>query len=118
MEFIAQCLMGDRRSLAEYQNDQHVPYPLGQPLTAAELEPFVTREVLATFTAKVPLAQLARAEDTTLAEFIAAEWLGGHAALVSPEYRAVGATFDDFGQQYAGLVHLQVTCQLAKPGPR
>lgn len=45
MEFIAQCLMGDRRALSEYQNDQHVPYPLGQPLTAAELEPFVTREV-------------------------------------------------------------------------
>jgi hypothetical protein len=35
--------------------------------------------------------------------------------MASPEYRAVGASFSDFGRQYAGLVHLQVTCQLRSP---
>ena len=115
MEHIAQALMGDRRPIAPYQDDQHVPYPLRQAFTFEELAPFVDKHVLVTFTVKVPLEEVARATDGTLVEFIEATWMAGQAVMMSPEYRAVGATYDDFGQRYSGFVHLQVTCQLAAP---
>ncbi|MBY0365346.1 hypothetical protein CDN99_15610 [Roseateles aquatilis] len=115
MESTAQCLMGDRRLLAEYESDRHVPYPLPRPLRPDELAPFIERDILVTFTAKVPLALVARAENGDLSAFIERTWLGDDTIMISPEYRAVGATFDDFAQQFAGQVHLQVTCQLSKP---
>lgn len=115
MEHIAQCLMGDRRALAPYENDQHAPYPMNQPLTAEDVAAFIDQDELVTFTVKVPLEEVARAVDGTLAEYIEAQWLAGHAVMLSPEYRAVGATFEDFDQQFSGLVHLQVTCQLSAP---
>jgi hypothetical protein len=93
-----------------------VPYPLLQPLTLQDLAAFIEKDILVTFTAKVPLREVARAGDHfTLAEYIEEMWMGGRAVLTSPEYRAVGATFDDFGEQFAGYVHLQVTCQLSTP---
>jgi len=107
--------MRDWRFIAEYDNDRHVLPVMTRAFTPAELAPFVGQEILVTFTAKVPLEAVARASDCGLARFIESTVLQGRATMASPEYRAVGATFSDFGQQYAGLVHLQVTCQLRSP---
>lgn len=114
MTRIAQCLIGDRRPIAGYESAAHVPYPMLAPLTPAELEPFVTDGTLVTFTVKVPLSEVARAADGTLAEYIENTWLSGY-VMTSPEYRAVGASFDEFDEQYNGQVHLQVTCKLDGP---
>lgn len=114
MQKISQALMGDRRPICEYHGEDHVPYPMVAPPTAADIAPFVDKDILVTFTVKVPLQEVAHAANGTLAEYIEENWLCRH-AMMSPEYRAIGATFDDFGQQYAGLVHLQVTCQLTTP---
>lgn len=104
--------MSDRRLLAEYENDRRVPPATTRAFTAAELAPFVGQDILVTFTAKVSLEEVAMASDGSLASFIENAVLGGRATMASPEYRAVGASFSDFGKQYAGAVHLQVTCQL------
>ncbi len=108
---IAQCLMGDRRPVAPYEGDDHVPYPLLAPLDADALAPFVKSGVRVTFTVKIPLAEVARAVDGTLAAFIERTWLSGH-MLECPDYRAVGASFEHFERCMAGEVHLQVVCRV------
>ncbi len=110
----AQCLMGDRRAIAPYEGPDHVPYPLPAPLTAAELQPFVVRGGLVTFTVKVPLHEVAGVRDGTLAPFIQNTWLAGF-TMENTAYRAVGASFNDFGAYLSGEVHVQVVCLLASP---
>lgn len=107
---VAQALMGDRRYIAAYEGERHVPYPIPAPLTEADCRPFFDFDGdPVTFTAKVPLTEVARGRDA-IVEHLLEHAFAFPVQLQSCEFRALGASFSDFSNEFCGDVHLQVTC--------
>lgn len=109
-KWTAQPLMGDRRPIAEYQDRDHIPYVIREALHWDQVAPFMGK--LVTIAGQVPLSVLLGGEDA-IYEFISDKWFACNVTLRGVEYRAIGASFEDFDEKANGLVHLQITCELA-----
>ena len=99
--------------ISDYHSEAGVPPPLKTPLKKEEYADFVDSDHrIATFTLKVPLAVIVAGEGA-LTNYVQDHVLEGKdVGVQSLEFRAVGATFDEFDETYCGAVHLQVTCGL------
>jgi hypothetical protein len=110
MEKLAIPANQDPARISLYEGDSQVPAPLRTPLSEGECARFFDRdEGPVTFTVRVPLDELAGRSIDGLVEYIERHAFGFPVALGSPEFRAVGASFDQFDKRFCGFVHLQVT---------
>ena len=110
MEYSVQPLQSDVRRIFLYENEDDVPAPLTHPLTLEECAPFLDTDDIVTFTVKIALDEIANGG---LHDSVEAAAVNNKVSLNSAEYRAVGASFEDFNYTYCGLVHIQVTCDLS-----
>lgn len=108
--FTLQPMMGDRRHISRYEGPDHIPYVMRSPLTLEDCQPFLGSDAgPVTFTVAVPFAEV-MAGPAALEKYVTAAAFDIAVSLESCEYRPVGAVIDEFDQEYAGHVLLQVTC--------
>lgn len=110
-KWTAQPLMGDRQPIAEYRDRDHVPFIIREALSWHQVAPFLGK--LVTIAGQVPLDVLLHGGVDAVYEYISDKWFTCNVNLRGVEYRAIGASFEDFDEKANGYVHLQITCELA-----
>lgn len=112
--YTLQVLKGDRRPVAEYEGDEHVPYCLQRKITREDCGRLL-QEGLATFTVRVPLAVVIQGPDA-IVEHVQATAFDFTVSLSHCEFRPVGAVISEFRKEFDGDVLLQLTCSITDEG--
>lgn len=112
LNWMAEPMMGDRRKICPFENENHVPFVMREPLSAANVAPYLNSGTLVTFSGQVPLGVIEASGVAGIEGYIKKNWFSAPVQLSKAKYRAIGAAFDTFGTEVTGLVHLQVICEL------
>lgn len=86
-----------------------VPALLTSALERSEYVRFLGQQVPVTFVLDVPLSIIVKG---AIAPFVEEMAFAESVQVSDLQYRAVGASFDEFSAEYSGRVHLQVSCAL------
>ena len=89
--------------------DLVVPALLTSPLAPSEYARFLGQQVPVTFVVDIPLKTIA---EGGMEAFVREMAFAEPVRISELQYRAVGASFDDFGTKYSGRVHVQILCAL------
>jgi hypothetical protein len=106
----------DVRRIFGHRPDAAPPAPLTSALQREEYEGYLDKQVPVTFTVRVELRHLLLWSDS-LSSYLQELVFNDEVDMYLCDYRAVGASFSDFTDNFSGHVHLQVSCLLEDRQP-